>query len=246
MRSVGTYGRVRFAGPPGWRRLAPVTRASLVLTAAGYLLGVLFGTGWLGATALVPELVLRSGQVWRLVSYPLAVVGVLNLLFGLLLLWSFGAELEPEWGSRSYALFLFLATASAGLLGGGAALLFRDGAFTGDGLSAVLTAIIVAWTLEGPSLQTNFFGILPMTRKGFALLAVVLVALAEIEASRSFTGAVRAGPFLTRLLFVLGGIPVAFLLARRRFLGPGLRVPRLFRRRRFRVVRGEDDFPRFH
>jgi len=66
-----------------------------------------------------------------------------------------------------------------------------------------------------------------MTRLAFAALAFVLVVFSELEATRS--------PL--RLLFVLGGLPVAWLFVR----GPrgGPRFPRMrnpFRRRRFTVV----------
>ncbi len=220
---------VRFVGPPGWRRLPPVTRATLVLAAAGYLASLLFleKALWLAA---VPEQVWPGLELWRLVTYPLVNVGIVSILFALLLLWSFGSELEPEWGSRGYALFLFLATISGGALGVGAALLLGGGFGTGYGLAGPLTAVIAAWTFEGPSRPTNFFGVLPMTRLVFGAIAVLVVAFGELEQTHS----------LARLVFVLGGLPVAWAFARRRPGGgrPTPRIPRFLRRRRFRVVGG--------
>ena len=64
--------------------------------------------------------------------------------------------------------------------------------------------MIVAWALLGPRLPANLFGILPMTRRGFALLALVLVVFGELETSRS----------LAQLVFLLGGLPVAWLFVR--------------------------------
>ena len=55
-----------------------------------------------------------------------------------------------------------------------------------------------------------------MTRLGFAMLALVLVVFSELETSRS----------LARLVFVLGGLPVAWLFVRG-FRGGGPRFPRL-------------------
>jgi len=225
---------VRFVGPPGWRHIPPVTRATLVLSAAGYL-AALFPAFPAGLLAAVPERIWPALELWRLVTYPLVNVGIVSILFGLLLLWSFGSELEPEWGSRRYALFLFLATVSGSVLGVGTALLLGGGFGMGIGLAGPLTAVIAAWTLEGPSRQTNFFGVLPMTRLVFGAIAVVVVAFGEIEQTHS----------VARLVFVLGGLPVAWLWARRRPRGgpPSLRMPRLrnpFRRRRFRIVPGDD------
>ena len=223
---------IRYVGPPGWRRLAPVTRATLVLTVAGYLGSLLLAETipWLAA---VPERVWPGLELWRLLTYPLVNVGIVSILFGLLILWSFGSELEPEWGSAGYALFLVLATLSGGALGVAAALLLASPFGAGYGLAGPLTAVIVAWTLEGPSRPTNFFGVLPMTRKVFGVVAIVVVAFGELEQTRS----------VARLVFVLGGLPVSWWWARLR--PPGgrltLRPPRFLRRRRLRVVGGEDE-----
>jgi membrane associated rhomboid family serine protease len=212
-----TYA-MRFATPPGWRRIPPVTRALLVLVAAGYLLALTAPAAavWL---ILAPRAVL-AGEVWRLLTYAVVNVSIGAVLVDLLLLWQMGSELEPRWGSRRFGAFLAASTLLAGALG----LLVGGGA----GLSPTVLALIFAWMLEGPSQTLLFFGVFPMTRLGFAALAFVLVVFSELEATRSFL----------RLLFVLGGLPVAWLFVRG---GPGglRRFPRLrnpFRRRRFTLV----------
>jgi membrane associated rhomboid family serine protease len=215
-----TY-QMRFAAPPGWRRIPPVTRALLVLVAAGYILTLSAPAvaAWL---VLAPGAVL-AGQVWRLLTYAVVSASIGSVLFSLLLVWSLGAEMEPRWGSRRLALFLVSATLVAGALG-----VFVGG---GVGLAPTLLALIFAWMLEGPSQSLLFFGVFPMTRLAFAAIAFVLVVFGELEATRS----------PVRLLFVLGGLPVAWLFARG--LGGGRpggpRFPRVrnpFRRRRFTVV----------
>jgi membrane associated rhomboid family serine protease len=214
---------MRFAAPPGWRRIPLVTRALLVLVAGGYLLTLAApeAAAWL---ALAPAAVL-GGQVWRLLTYAVVITSIGNVLFSLLLVWSLGSDVEPRWGSRRLAWFLLAATLAAGAFG-----LFVGG---GVGLAPALLALIVAWMLEGPSQTLLFFGVFPMTRLGFAAIALVLVVFGELEATRS----------VPRLLFVLGGLPVAWLFTR----GPRgrPRLPRIrnpFRRRRFTVVGSEGDF----
>ena len=184
--------------------------------------------------ALFPEALLL-GQVWRLVTYPIVNVSIFAVLWDLLLIWSFGSEIEPRWGSRRFAVFLLVASASAGILGVATAWLLPTSFFgAASGFAPPLVALIVAWTLEGPSMPTNFFGILPMNRLGFAAIALALVVFSELEHSRS----------LARLVFVLGGLPVAWLFVRG-FKGGGPRFPRMrnpFRRRRFTVVDTGRDF----
>ncbi len=218
-----TYA-MRFSAPPGWRRIPPVTRGALVAVGVGYLLTLAAPAAavWL---ALAPAAVL-AGEVWRIVTYAVVEASIVTVLFDLLLTWSFGCELEPRWGSRRFALFLLSATALAGGLG-----LLVGG---GVGLAPTLLALIFAWMLEGPSQRLSFFGVLPMTRLGFAILALVLVVFSELQTSRS----------LARLVFVLGGLPVAWLFVRG-FRGGGPRFPRMrnpFRRRRFTVVDSGRDF----
>jgi len=224
---------IRTVGPPGWRRLPAVTRATLVLTVAGYVASLIPSVPIALLTA-IPERIWPRLELWRLLTYPLVNVGIVSVLFSLLLLWSFGSELEPSWGSRGYALFLTLATISGGLLGVAASLLLASPFGAGFGLAGPITAVIAAWMFEGPNLPTNFFGVLPMTRKIFAVIAVVVVAFGEIEQTHS----------IARLAFVLGGIPVSWWWAKRgrRFAargGPSL--PRFFRRRKFRVIPGDDE-----
>ena len=215
---------MRFSAPPGWRRIPPVTRGALVVVGAGYLLTLAAPASavWL---ALSPAAVL-AGEVWRIVTYAVVEASIVSVLFDILLTWSFGSEIEPRWGSRRFALFLLGATAVAGGLG-----LLVGG---GVGLTPTLLALIFAWMLEGPSQRLSFFGVLPMTRLGFAVLALVLVVFSELQASRS----------LARLVFVLGGLPVAWLFVRG-LRGGGPRFPRMrnpFRRRRFTIVDTGRDF----
>jgi membrane associated rhomboid family serine protease len=215
--------RLRWAGPPGWRRIPPVTRALLVLVATGYLLTLAWPPAslWLALLPGPPFV----WQVWRLATYVFVNGSITGVLFTLLMIWSLGSEIEPRWGSRRFTIFLGLATVVAGLLG-----LAVGG---GAGFAPALLALIFAWMLEGPSQPLSFFGVLPMTRLGFAILALVFVVFSELEGTRSFP----------RLAFVLGGLPVAWLFTRG--LGGGPRFPRVRfwgRRRAFHVVGREDDF----
>lgn len=226
---------VRYLGPPGWRQIPPVTRATMALAVVGYLLFVF--TSAPALLVLTPSSIYPGLQLWRLLTYPIVVGSILTLLFDLVVLWSFGSELEAEWGSRGHALFLLMATLSGGLLGLAATLLVPAG-LGGAGLGGVLTAVILAWMLLGPSRPANFFGIFPMTRRAFAIVAIVLVVFSQLEQTHSILLA------LPGLAFTLGGLPMAWLWVRgrRRFGSVSLRAPRFFRRRRFRVVKDEERF----
>lgn len=223
------YASVRFVGPPGWRRLPPVTRWLLPAAAAGYLATV-FRAPFVGYLTADPARILH-GELWRLLTYPLVNVSILNLLFALLILWSIGFELEVSWGWRRYGLFLLSATLLAGAVGVG---LSRFWPGIGLGLTGLLTCVIVAWALLGPRLPTNLYGVLPITRSVFAIFALLIAFFGTWESSGS----------LAQVGFALGGLPVAWLFTRRRrlpFAGAATPLSRVFRRRRFHVVRRDDD-----
>lgn len=224
------YATVRFVGPPGWRRLPPVTRWLLPAAAAGYLATV-FRAPFVSFLTADPERILR-GELWRLLTYPLVNVGILNLLFALLLLWSIGYELEVGWGWRRYGLFLVVSTLLGGAVGVG---LSRFWPGLGLGLTGMITSVIVAWALLGPGLPTNLYGLLPITRSVFAIFALLIAFFGTWEGS---------GGSIAQIGFALGGLPAAWFFARSRrrtpFVGTVPPLSRVFRRRRFHIVKDDD------
>ena len=167
---------MRFSAPPGWRRIPAVTRALLVLVAAGYLLTLAAPTVaiWL---ALVPGTVL-AGQVWRLAH--LRTRECVDHERSL----RSSPDVEPRQRDR----------ARVGLTPVRAVPRERDGPcwrpWTLSSAAArasrrPLLALIFAWMLEGPSQHVSLFGLLPMTRLGFAILALVFAVFSELEQTRS-------------------------------------------------------------
>ena len=102
----------------------PFTRAVkwLVLTnAAVFLLITLlqaftrgFGDVAFYVLSLVPQWVMH-GAIWQLVSYSFVHVGLFHILFNMLALWMFGAQLESDWGYRKFLEFYFFCVVGAAL-----------------------------------------------------------------------------------------------------------------------------------
>jgi membrane associated rhomboid family serine protease len=65
---------------------------------------------------LVPTEVLHDLRVWQLVTYMFLHGGVFHILFNMLALWMFGAELERIWGTRYFLKFYFVTGIGAGAL----------------------------------------------------------------------------------------------------------------------------------
>src|SRR5271154_5459957 len=63
---------------------------------------------WLYWFGLAPGEVIFHGRVWQLVTYLFLHSGILHILFNLLYLAMFGADLERSWGSRRFYTYFFL------------------------------------------------------------------------------------------------------------------------------------------
>ena len=71
---------------------------------------------WREYLGLVPTLVLHKFWVWQLATYMFLHWGIFHILFNMLALWMFGAELERIWGTRYFLKFYFLTGIGAGAL----------------------------------------------------------------------------------------------------------------------------------
>jgi membrane associated rhomboid family serine protease len=104
--------------------LPPFTKAVkwLILINAGmYLLITLlqtvapdFSSAVFLILALIPKMVMHGG-IWQLVTYSFLHSGIFHLLFNMLALWMFGAQLESDWGRKQFLEFFFFCVVGAAL-----------------------------------------------------------------------------------------------------------------------------------
>src|SRR5262249_7495050 len=64
--------------------------------------------------ALVPAQVVH-GWIWQLITYSFVHLGLFHILFNMLALWMFGAQLETDWGYRRFFEFYFFCVVGAAL-----------------------------------------------------------------------------------------------------------------------------------
>jgi membrane associated rhomboid family serine protease len=64
--------------------------------------------------SLVPRWVMHGG-LWQLVTYSFLHVGLFHILFNMLALWMFGAQLEMDWGKNKFLEFYFFCVIGAAL-----------------------------------------------------------------------------------------------------------------------------------
>jgi membrane associated rhomboid family serine protease len=126
---------------------------------------------------LVPEEVFGRLFVWQLLTYGFIEATPLGVIFGGLIVWSIGGELERMWGRRRFLRFSFGMLVSAGVATLVLALAIPSLVARGYPGGNVLTgALWVAYGLHLGRTQTNFWGF-PMTGNMLALLGAGFVFL---------------------------------------------------------------------
>ena len=93
-----------------------ITLKALIGANVAMFLITSFAHGVVQYLGLVPALVLHQFWVWQLATYMFLHGGVFHILFNMLALWMFGAELERIWGTRYFLKFYFVTGIGAGIL----------------------------------------------------------------------------------------------------------------------------------
>ena len=160
--------------------------------------------------ALVPAKVITDFYVWQPFTYMfLHSSGVFHILFNMLVLWWFGAELEARWGTRFFLTYYFNCGVGAGLIYLAGAVIYY--LVTGQvmamaaplvGASGATYGLLLAFGILFGERVMYFMMLFPMKAKFFVLIigAVELFTLMD-----SGMGSQTAN------LAHLGGIVVGFL-----------------------------------
>jgi membrane associated rhomboid family serine protease len=99
----------------------PAVKQLLIANGAVFLLFTLFGA--LNSTSALAGLLYEHlglqgwavvhGEIWQLVTYAFLHAGLFHILFNLLALWMFGAQLETDWGYSLFMQFYFFCVIGA-------------------------------------------------------------------------------------------------------------------------------------
>jgi membrane associated rhomboid family serine protease len=170
--------------------LTPVVKWLLIINVAVWFVFQVLLEGFLHLPftqifGLYPGKVLFDFQIWQVFTYMfLHSLQVTHILFNMLMLWFFGAELEQRWGSRFFLIYYLVS-------GVGAAILYCVGiwiysALTGSqaglivpvvGASGAVYGLLLAQGLIFGERIVYFFMLFPMKTKYFvAIMGVIQLA----------------------------------------------------------------------
>jgi membrane associated rhomboid family serine protease len=171
--------------------------------------------------ALVPSDVVQRFQVWEVVTY-LFVHGssIMLILWNMLALWMFGAELERLWGTVKFLRFYLSCGVIAALAVIVCAYLFGGPDILTIGSSAAINGVLVAYGLMFPNNTILFGFLIPMKSKYFVMIIGGIIFLQSYMAA---SGGQAAGIALAAQL--LTGLLAGFLLLRGRRLNAQVRAP---------------------
>ena len=124
MGSIPRYPR-SYGPRMSWgRMLTPAIRNIIIACTGVFLVQTLlnqFGSlavqrFYLTEFGLVPLAVVHGLRIWQPFTYLFLHDGILHLLFNMLFLWMFGADLERTWGTHRFYVYYFLTGIGAGLI----------------------------------------------------------------------------------------------------------------------------------
>lgn len=170
--------------------LTPVVKWLLIINVAVWFIFQVMMEGFLRVPfttifGLFPGKVLYEFQIWQLVSYMfLHSMQVTHILFNMLMLWFFGAELEQRWGSKFFLIYYMFS-------GIGAAILYCLGVwgyslYTGSQMGMIVPVVGASGAVFGLLLAQGiifgdrivyFFMLFPMRNRWFvAIMGFIQIA----------------------------------------------------------------------
>lgn len=249
------YRSPKYGSAPGGllESLPPALRLLLLITAGVFVCQLLvwgFFPTPSGSSSpemvylgLVPSLVVSYGFVWQLVTYQFLHGGFGHIVINMFILWMFGRELEPLWGSGRFLRYYLICGIGGGLANLAVALLPAvDPNIPVIGASGATLGVLLAYGLLFPNRRILLYGVFPVRARTLVFIMVILDLLFAVwsqgrseVAHFAHLGGMATGYLMLRGMSGLGGL----------LGGTGGRR----RRSRFRVVRDrrDDDDPyRFH
>lgn len=179
---MGIHNRDYFQPPDD--RLSPVSSGTIVtkivlITVGVFLLQLLTGdqtpgsqvTRWL---ALDHELVFRSGQVWRLLSYGFchSESRLMHIVCNMFALFFLGRIVAQTLGSREFLAVYLTAVVFSGIVQASSLAVFAKQQTIVLGASGAVSAVFMLFALHYPRLKLLIFGVIPIQARW--LLAIVV------------------------------------------------------------------------
>lgn len=181
---------------------------------------------------LVPAQVVKTFAVWQVVTYMFFHGGFMHILWNMLTLWMFGAELERLWGTPRFLRFYFACGIGAAIAVIVVNYAIGDQYSPTIGSSGAIYGILMAYALLFPDRLILFGFLIPIKVKYFVMIMGAVVFM------NSF---VNFGSGISQVAH-LGGLVVGFLILRGRWLVTKIQRPAVSEFKEWRLRRARRKF----
>lgn len=156
---------------------------------------------------LKPEDVVTGFRVWQLATYMFLHAGPFHILFNMLALWMFGAELERLWGTRYFLKYYFVTGIGAALLTIAFAYLLSPGLRDSYvvGASGAIYGLLLAYGLYFPDRPIYMYFVFPIPAKYFVMIMGALAFYSSVSESGGVAHATHLGGLLIGYLYLKSG-----------------------------------------
>lgn len=148
--------------------------------------------------ALVPNAVISHFAVWELFTYMFLhdPTGFSHILFNMLTLWMFGADLERQWGTKRFLTYYFVCGVGAGLCVVLINLLFGNTGSRVIGASGAIYGLLMAFGLLYPDRTLLFGFFFPIQAKYFVMILGVIAFLSSFGVNNGLSNVAHLGGML--------------------------------------------------
>jgi membrane associated rhomboid family serine protease len=160
--------------------------------------------GPLGYLALTPVYVVRDFFVWQLATYAFLHGGFLHIIFNMLALWMFGAELERIWGTRRFIRFYFFCAVGAGIcvVIANYVLPWGNPNIATIGSSGAIFGILLVYAMLFPDREILWAFLIPIKVKYFVMIIGAMAFMSSFQANSGVSNFAHLGGLLFGYLFV--------------------------------------------
>jgi len=159
---------------------------------------------------LFPAQVVTAGAIWQLFTYMFihSSGDFFHILWNMLALWMFGAELERLWGTRRFLYYYFVCGLGAGVCVVLSAYIFSDPNIPTIGSSGAVYGILLAYAMLFPDRVMLFGFLIPIKVKYFVMI------IGAITFMQSYMVTVGGAHSSVAVVAHLGGLLTGLLLLR--------------------------------
>jgi membrane associated rhomboid family serine protease len=136
---------------------------------------------------LVPAQVVHSFAIWQLFTYLFlhSPYSFTHILFNMLALWMFGADLERDWGTRRFLKYYFVCGVGAGICVVIGNAIFGSMNTRTIGASGAIFGLLMAFGVLYPDRIVLFSFLFPIKAKYFVMIIGAITFLSSLDGSGS-------------------------------------------------------------